>query len=266
MDRRFIVILLVIMVGFFGLFKLTSKDSDTASSGSSGKGSTNVFGKADSKVVLTEFVDFQCEACYSYFPLVKQLKEKYQDQLRFEVKYFPIEGGDHKFARQAARSAEAAARQGKFWEMHDQLFQGQKQWEQMPDPQTTFDGYAQSIGIDMAKFKTDRTSAEVNGVINADLDAVKKIGGSGTPTFVLNGKKVDKPGQTLDELSKLVEDALKAAGIKPAPRPVQETPAASTPTGSGSQAPSPGGQSPSSGGLAPGETAEQHAAESQQQR
>ena len=258
MDKRFIVTLLVIIAVLIGIFQLTNK-SDPANTAAAGKGSSNVYGKADSKVTLTEFVDFQCEACYAYFPLVKQLKEKYQDQLRFEVKYFPIEGGDHKFARQAARSAEAAARQGKFWEMHDQIFEGQKQWERMPDPQTTFDGYAQSIGLDMNKFKTDRMSSDVNAVINADLDAVKKIGGSGTPTFVLNGKKVDKPGQTLEELSKLVEDALKAAGITPTPRPVQQAPA------SQSQSPSPSwGQTPAGGGLAPGETAEQHAQEQQQ--
>ncbi len=259
MDKRFIVILMVILVGMFGIFKLTNKSSGESTDAAGNKGSSNVYGKADSKVVVTEFVDFQCEACYAYFPFVKQLKEKYQDQVRFEIKYFPIEGGDHKFARQAARSAEAAARQGKFWEMHDQLFQGQKQWETMQDPQTTFDGYAQSIGLDMAKFKTDRMSSDVNGVINADLAEVKRIGGSGTPTFALNGKKVENPKGTLEDLSKFVEDALKAANITPQPRPVQSTPTTGASPGTdGSQMPSSGGS-----GLAPGETAEDHAKESQ---
>lgn len=255
MDKRFMLILAVIIAGFIGIVMFQKKDNAaTGNNNGNGTGqrSQNTWGKLDSKVTVTEFVDFQCEACYAYYPFFKEVKEKYKDQVRFEVRYFPIEGGDHKFARQAARSAEAAARQGKFWEMHDLIFQGQKQWERMQDPQSTFNDYAKSIGLDMAKFEADRISSDVNNVVNKDLSDVKALGGDGTPTFAINGKKVENPGPTAEALSKMIEDALKEAGITPAPVAVQPA---------SSQAMPPSG---SSGGLNPGETQEQHDKETQQ--
>jgi protein-disulfide isomerase len=212
MDKRFIIILLVVFVGFFGLVMFTKKDKSVESSSvANSQGSQNFYGKADSPVTITEFVDFQCEACYGYYPYVKQVKEKYKDQVRFQVRNFPITSG-HQFAYQAARSAEAAARQGKFWEMHDKIFEGQKVWEQSQNPQTYFDGYAKAVGLDMNKYKTDRDSSSVAAVINKDLADVRKIGGDGTPTFAVNGKKVEKnPGASVEELSSFIEDALAKA-------------------------------------------------------
>lgn len=250
-SKRFWIILAVIMVGFFGVMMFTKKDKAAENgSATSSQGSQNYYGKADSPVTITEFVDFQCEACYAYYPYVKQVKEMYKDQVRFQVRNFPITSG-HQLALQAAKNAEAAARQGKFWEMHDLIFQGQKQWEQMQDPQPTFNDYAKSIGLDMAKFEADRTSSDVNGVINKDLQDIKELGGTGTPTFVINGKKVENPGPTEEALSKMIEDALKEAGITPKPASVQPT---------NSQTAPPSG----SGGLNPGETQAEHDRETQQ--
>ncbi len=251
-SKKFWIVVAVIIVGFFGFVMFNNKDKAAeGGSAASVKGSSNYYGKEDSPVTITEFVDFQCEACYAYYPYVKQVKEQYKDQVRFQIRYFPIEGGDHKFARQAARSAEAAARQGKFWEMHDKIFEGQKQWEQMQDPQSTFNGYAKTIGLDMTKFEADRTSSDVNSVINKDLQDVKALGGDGTPTFAINGKKVENPGPTAQALSKMIEDALKKAGITPKPASMQPTNSQPTPTSGGS-------------GLNPGESQEQHDQESQQ--
>lgn len=176
-------------------------------------GSSNIYGKTDSKVTLTEFVDFQCEACYAYYPTVKELKEKYKDTVKFQVRHFPI-SSSHKFARIAASYAEGAAKQGKFWEMHDKIFEGQKQWEVTPDPSVSFNEYAKEIGLDMKKLETDRMSDEVSAIINADLDAVKKLGGNGTPTFVLNGKRIEKVDNSVEALSKLIDDALAESGTE----------------------------------------------------
>lgn len=174
-------------------------------------GSNNVYGKTDSKVTLTEFVDFQCEACYAYYPTVKEVKEKYKDRVKFQVRHFPI-STSHKFARMAASYAEGAAKQGKFWEMHDKILEGQKQWQVEADPTPTFDGYAKEIGLDMAKLETDRTSDEVKAIIAADLKAVQELGGNGTPTFVLNGKRIERVDNSVEALSKLIDDALNEAG------------------------------------------------------
>lgn len=171
-------------------------------------GSMNIYGNKDSKVTLTEFVDFQCEACYSYYPTVKQLKEKYKDRVKFQIRYFPISTA-HKYARQASAYAEAAARQGQFFEMHDKLFEGQKQWENSSDAASEyFDVYAKDLGLDTAKIKDDLDDPTVIASINADMEAVKKLGGTGTPTFALNGKKIDNPENTAGAFSRLLDDAL----------------------------------------------------------
>lgn len=209
-SKRFWIILVIVVGGLLGAFFLTGNKESVNSKNS--PGSSNYYGKLDSPVTITEYVDFQCEACYAYYPSVKQVKEQFKDRVRFQVKYFPI-SSSHQFSVTAARSAEAAARQGKFWEMHDKIFEGQKMWEQTPNAQTTFDQYAEEIGLDMAKFKTDRESEEVMAVINKDLDDVKQIGGNGTPTFAINGKKVENPG-TGEALTKMFEDALKEAENK----------------------------------------------------
>lgn len=249
-SKRFWIILAVIMVGFFGVIMFSKKDKAAENgSASSSQGSQNFYGKMDSPVTITEFVDFQCEACYAYYPYVKQVKEKYKDQVKFQVRNFPITSG-HQFAMQAAKNAEAAARQGKFWEMHDKIFEGQKTWEQTQDPQSYFDSYAKEIGLDMTKFKSDFASSDVNSVVNKDLQDIKTLGGTGTPTFAINGKKVENPGPTLEALSKMIEDALKEAGITPKPASAQPASSQTAPA--------------SGSGLNPGETQAEHDKETQQ--
>lgn len=191
---------------FAGLLVFTKTTNPEVTS----EGSNNVYGKQDSKVTLTEYVDFQCEACYAFYPTVKEVKEKYKDKVKFQIKNFPI-SSSHQFARRAASYAEAAAMQGKFFEMHDRIFEGQKIWEKSKNPEEYFDGYAKEIGLDMAKLKEDAASPLVNAVINADLAEVKKLGGDGTPTFALNGKKIENPENTVDAFTLVLDEALKNA-------------------------------------------------------
>ncbi len=203
-SKRFWIILAVIAVGFLGLAgygKLTAPPEVTSN------GSSNVFGKLDSSVTLTEFADFQCEACYAFYPTVKKVKEKYKDRVKFQIKNFPI-SNSHQFARMAAASAEAGAQQGKFWEMHNKIFEGQKIWEQAQNPQQYFDQYAKEVGLDVEKFKNDIKDPKTTATINADLDEVKRLGGDGTPTFVLNGTKIKNPENTVEAFSKVLNDAL----------------------------------------------------------
>lgn len=130
----------------------------------------------------TEYVDFQCEACYAYYPVVKEVKEKYKDRVKFQVKNFPI-SSSHPNARKAA------AKQDKFFEVHDLIFERQKLWQNDRSAAAVFESYTREIGLDMEVYKKDVASSETGVIINADLNEVKKLGGNGTPTFVLNGKK-----------------------------------------------------------------------------
>lgn len=203
-TKRWIIFIVGIIVIFGGIiaYNKTQKASLPKSGGSS-----NVYGNLESKVTLTEFVDFQCEACYAYYPTIKEVKEKYKDRVKFQVRHFPI-GSSHQHARLAASYAEAAAKQDKFWEMHDKIFEGQKRWEQSSEPAEIFDSYAKDIGLDVKKLRTTIEKPEIAAIINADLDAVKQLGGTGTPTFVLNGEKIDKIDNTVEAFSAKLDKAL----------------------------------------------------------
>ncbi len=202
--KRWIIFFTLIVVIFGGLllFNQIQKASLPKSDGSK-----NFYGKLDSNVTLTEFVDFQCEACYAFYPTVKEVKEKYNDTVKFQVRYFPI-STSHQYARLAAGYAQAAANQGKFWEMHDMIFENQKVWQSSSQPSDNFDDYAKELKLDMKKLNADRGSSKTVAIINADLDAVQKLGGNGTPTFALNGKKIDSPDNSVDAFSAVLDKAL----------------------------------------------------------
>lgn len=205
---RWLIFIGIIAVVFGGLF-LYSK-IQTASLPQS-NGSSNTYGLQDGKVVLTEFVDFQCEACYAYYPTIKQVKEKYKDKITFQIKHFPI-SNSHNFARLAASYAEAAAMQGKFFELHDKIMEGQKVWQVASDPTTYFLQYAEEVGLNIDQLKVDQQSDQVKANINADLAEVRRIGGDGTPTFAINGKKIDQPDNSVEAFSTVIDQALKDAG------------------------------------------------------
>lgn len=209
MNKRILIILVAALVGFAGLVALTKQKE--AESASAVKRSDNVYGKMDSPVQLTEYVDFQCEACYAFYPNVKAVKEIYKDKVKFQIKYFPI-ASSHANALAAAAAAEAAAKQDKFFEMHDILFERQKEWQNRKDRQVAFEGYAKEIGLDMEQYKKDFVSKETTATIQADLEEVQKLGGNGTPTFALNGKKIESPRNSVGEISKLLDEALDQSG------------------------------------------------------
>ncbi|MGB4957318.1 MAG: thioredoxin domain-containing protein [Candidatus Saccharimonas sp.] len=206
MDRKFLVIIAVIILGFAGLV-IFQKNSEPPIDVIR---SNNVTGKLDSKVTLTEYVDFQCEACAAFYPTVEAVKAEYKDRVKFQVKYFPL-GGGHQYSRLTASYAEAAARQGKFFEMQDLLFPNQKVWE-TGNTQEYMDRYAKEIGLDMTKVSTDVKSSSVSATINADLKEVREMGGTGTPTFALNNNRIDNPDNTVEAFAKLLDDALAKAG------------------------------------------------------
>lgn len=152
----------------------------------------HVKGAATSTVVLVEYLDFECEACGAYYPLVKQLEQEYGDRVTFVARYFPLAG--HRNGLPAALAAEAAGRQGKFWEMHDLLFTHQKEWgeKQSPTPEV-FEGFAQELGLDMERFKADVASEAVEERVRRDMESGQTLGVSGTPSFFLNRKKLPNP-------------------------------------------------------------------------
>ena len=153
---------------------------------------------------MVEYGDFQWPACANYFPLIKQVEEKYADKVSFQFRHFPLIQ-IHPNAMAASRAAEAAGNQGKFFEMHDMLYENQDS-----NPTSVFENYASQLGLDMSKYQTDVGSQETNAVINADLKAGQAAGVNSTPTFYLDGKKIESNPQTADEFYKLIDEALAA--------------------------------------------------------
>lgn len=169
-------------------------------------------GPENAPVTLIEYLDFECEACGAYFPLVKQLEQDFPSDLRVVRRYYPLPG--HKNGLPAALAVEAAARQGKYNEMHDLLFTEQKNWgeKQMPTP-AVFEGYVQKLGLDMAKFKQDVASQSVKDRVQRDVDSGTKLGNTGTPSFYLNGEKIPNP-RNYEDFKTLIQ-----AAILKAPKP-----------------------------------------------
>lgn len=140
-----------------------------------------------SKVTLVEFLDFECEACGAAYPTVKRILGEYEGKITFVVRNFPLHGN----SVLAAKSAEAAGEQGKFWEMYSKLFENQREWGEKQTPQTElFRKYAEEIGLDMTTFNTVISSAKYEDKIDRDKKDGISAGVQGTPTFYLNGKVV----------------------------------------------------------------------------
>jgi protein-disulfide isomerase len=209
-NRFFITILVVaaVVVGAFAYTKHQSNNKTGGSSSTSAQPSNHTEGSSKTGVVLIEYGDYQCPACGQYYPIVKQVYDTYKDQIMFQFRNFPLLQ-IHKNAFAGARAAEAADKQGKYWEMHDILYENQQTWGAATDPSTFFESYAQQLKLDVAKFKVDYASQAVNDLINADISEGQKIGANSTPTFVLNGKKIDQNPRSLDEFNKLIDAAIK---------------------------------------------------------
>lgn len=194
MDKRFLAILGGIIAIFIGIFVVTQagNDKDDSSSGSSRQEPTShIRGEGSKKVTLTEYGDYQCTACAAYEPILTQVYERFSKDIYFQFRNLPLVS-IHPNAFAAARAAEAAGMQGKYFEMHDKLYQNQNAWSSSNSALSLFKSYAQEIGLDAARFETDYAKKEVNNAINADLAEFAKTGQSqSTPTFFLNGKYID---------------------------------------------------------------------------
>lgn len=210
MSKRFVIILAALILLFIGflLFNKNGSDNKSTSDSNSATLSNHTYGNGSTGVVVMEYGDFQCPACYQYFPIVNQLKNKYKDQITFQFRHYPLVE-IHQNALSSARAAEAAGLQGKFWKMHDALYTNQQEWAESTNPQPFFENYAKLIGLDVTKFQVDIKSESVNATIQADRNNAKSSGYSGTPTFVVDGKQIESPG-SLDAFSKIIDEAIAA--------------------------------------------------------
>lgn len=170
------------------------------------------------KVTLIEFSDFQCPACGAYYPVVKQLVTEFQTDVQFVYRHLPLRN-IHRNAELAARYAEAAGKQGKFFEMHNLLFENQTRWSDAStgNVRTLFEGYGSELGLDIEKLTTDANSKEIGDTIEAQRVDGIGAGVKGTPTFFLNGDMIESSNnpKTYDEFKTLIQNAIDNSTVTP---------------------------------------------------
>lgn len=158
----------------------------------------------ESAVTVVEFLDFECEACGAFYPVVEELREKYDGDITYVVRYFPLSG--HINSTQAALAAEAAAQQGRFEDMYHRLFETQAQWGEHPEETPeVFRMFAKDLGLDMAAYDAAIVDPATAERVQADKSDGEKLGVGSTPSFFVDGKQV-----MLQEWNDL-EDAIEKA-------------------------------------------------------
>lgn len=172
-----------------------SRAGDEAAPTGSGSGASAPLVRDDSprltsgkKAVFVEYLDFECEACGAAHPVMTDLREKYGKDVTFVVRYLPLHGN----SMNAALAAEAAREQDKFEEMHDKLFETQAEWSHSESSkEKTFEGYAQELGLDMKQYRASLKDPAAAQRIEQSKKDAQTLGVTGTPTFFLDGEKIE---------------------------------------------------------------------------
>lgn len=211
MSKQFLAVLAAIVIVFVGIFALSggNKTSDNSSKTSSkGTPTEHIQGKGETGVILVEYGDYQCPYCQQYYQTVKDVQAQFNNEIKFQFRNYPLTNL-HPNAFAAARAAEAAAEQDKFWEMHDALYENVnwQAWTNAKDPLPYFNQFAADLKLDSARFKKDFASSKVNNRINADMAAGAKLDITGTPSFFLNGKKTEI-GNSVASFEKVIKEAI----------------------------------------------------------
>jgi formate-nitrite transporter family protein len=166
---------------------------------------SHVRGPANAPVTLEIYGDFQCPSCAVVSKGIDELEEQHAGQMRVIFHQFPL--SMHKHAMQAALAAEAAGIQGKFWQMHDILYENQPAWGEATTVNFLFDSYAEKIGLDVARYRADRQALDLRMRVREAVAAGDSRGIKSTPTVFINGKQL-RLGFTKDELEKAIDAVL----------------------------------------------------------
>lgn len=168
-------------------------------------------GSDGAPVTIEEFGDFQCPPCATFHPILKQIKSEYGPRVRVIFREFPLLPA-HQHALEAARAAEAAGLQGKFWEMHDLIYENQRIWHESKDARPIFEEYAGKLGVNLERFRKDVTSDMVQQRIFLDGKRGHSLGVKGTPTVFLNGRELPFESLAPDRLRARIDAELAAKG------------------------------------------------------
>ncbi len=162
------------------------------------------------QVTLLEYGDFQCPACKAYGPLVKRILDTFPTQLGLVFRHYPLTQ-IHQNATSSAAAAQAAGLQGKFFEMHDLLYEHQEEWSPLPSPHDTFESYAKQLNLNTDQWNMDMKSSMVSDAIKAQKKTGDQLKVQGTPTFFINGVIVPQNPKSFEEFKALIQQAIDKA-------------------------------------------------------
>lgn len=156
-------------------------------------------------VTVVEFLDFECEACGSFYPIVEDLREQFAGEITYVVRYFPLPG--HFNSKNAAIAAEAAAQQDRFEDMYHRLFETQAEWGEAQESRADlFRGFAEELGLDMVAYDAAVADPSTTERVDQDFEEGRALGVSSTPTFFVDGELAEL--QEWDDLEGLIQAAV----------------------------------------------------------
>lgn len=159
-------------------------------------------GNKNAPIQLVEYGDYQCSYCGEAYPIIKGMQQTLGNDLELVFRNFPLTE-IHLNAENAAKAAEAAALQNKFWEMHDMLYQNQQQLDE-----AHLVSYAKKLGLDMNKFQSDMQSSAVANKVENDFESGVRSGVNGTPSFFINGEKYDGNWEDQDDFTQYLQSQM----------------------------------------------------------
>jgi len=151
-------------------------------------------GNLNADLVIVEYGDYQCPYCGAAYPVLKELMSQFGSQIKFVFRNFPL-SEMHQYARTAALAAEAAGLQGKFWEMHDAIYENQRDLNEK-----FLMKLAGKLNLNIPQFEKDLADSALADKVDADFESGMVSGVNGTPTFFVNGKKFDGGAEDLFQL------------------------------------------------------------------
>jgi protein-disulfide isomerase len=224
------VVFLVVVIGGWYLYSSSSKKpvtsgtTNTATNGvppkpnntpivsnMQGAQPPNFKGAQNSSVVLEEFADYQCPTCATMHPVMNEITATYGSRIKFIYRNYPLTQ-IHRNAYEAAVAAEAAGLQGKFWDMQNLIFQNQRNWQNVEIVRPVFEGYAQTLGLDVEKFKTDVAGLPAKQRVDMDAARARSLNVSSTPTVLVNGLPIPFEQMTIDGMKRIIDAELAKTG------------------------------------------------------
>lgn len=191
----------------------TAARTPTSTTAPLGAQPPNMLGSPTAVVTVEEFADFQCGACASVHPAMKELQGIYGSRIRFIFRHYPLSIPQHDKAYDAAVAAEAAGMQdrNKFWAMQDQLFTNQQTWTANPNYRELWAEYAQKIGLDVERFKSDMAGTAAKERVNQDLARGRGLNVDSTPTLLVNGKGIPLQSINIANLRQVIDAEIQNA-------------------------------------------------------